>query len=200
MEKHEVVRVALALQKHGADMLFVGRHIFGEPETQSHIEIQRRPQPWCQQLNVIQPHSTAALVMLKVGDLARLDRHARTKLQRIAARVERVQGLALESDVHPLYRAGALFEELIRLNEVRVGKNAQADSQAMRRGSALAKHQRVVTGFLDAAEIQRIVRRQRQDEADDFLIKDAAGFQIFDRQRDMAGAPNVERRIQYNRW
>ena len=57
------------------------------------------------------------------------------------------------------------------------------------------QHQAVVAGLLDPAQVERVAVLLGDDQADDLGVEQPAGFQVLDREHDMAGARDVERRV-----
>src|ERR1700722_1559451 len=129
MKKDEVMRIPLPLQENAAKAFIIRRDIFRQPEPQAHVEFQRPPYVRGQHLDVIEPQRAAAFVPMKVGDVTRLDWHARTELQKSPAWIRDMQGPVLIGDRRPSAVATKSQKEIVRLVEILIGQHAQADPQ-----------------------------------------------------------------------
>ena len=90
-----------------------------------------------------------------------------------------MQRAALMRHLGPRRRATVRLEEGLEPVEIGIHEDAQAEPRA---GDvlALAQHQAVVAGLLDAAEVERVVLFRSQDQADHLLIEKAARREVAD--------------------
>src|SRR5262252_4391086 len=98
-------------------------------------------------------------------------------------------------NVGPVCRTTMFLEEALQPVEVIIHEDAQAKTRAGRRGR-LTQHEAVVTGLLDAAEIERVALLRGQDQPDDLLIEPPAGRKIANAEHDMAGARDAKSRVE----
>ena len=110
-----------------------------------------------------------------------------------------MQRPSLMRRVRPRRQASVRFKERFELVEVILGKYAQAEARAADVAS-LAQHEAVVTGLLDAAEVQRVVFFRGQDQADHLLVELPARRKVADGENDMACSRDAKSRIEVRAW
>jgi len=130
---------------------------------------------------------------------ARHHRHGGAEFQQRAGRIGRVQRSALMRDISPRRGAAARFDECLELIEIVLAEHAQAEARAADI-AGLAQHKTVVTGFLDTAEIERVVFFCSEDQADHLLIELPARCEVADGQNDMACPRDAKSRIEVRAW
>jgi hypothetical protein len=106
-----------------------------------------------------------------------------------------LQRAALERLIGEGVAKAVLGQKLGGLVEVTVIADLEAESRAGRHG-CLAQHQRVMLMLLGGAQINEFVVGILDMQADNGLVEFAAQFQIGHVEHDMAGADDVERRLE----
>ena len=79
--------------------------------------------------------------------------------------------------------------------EVVLAEHAHADAQAGWRVAGSPQYKAMVTGFLDATQIERVTILLRHHEADYLGVEQPASVEILDGQDRMAAARDIERRV-----
>ena len=167
VEEHDVVRIALALQEHAAQIGgALRRDVFAQAETGLHVELAGLAHVRRQDLIMVDALGAAAAMRAEGGDHARHHRHGRAELERRADRIGDLQRAALMRHLGPGRGATFRVEKGLAPVEIGLGEHAHADARA---GGfvALAQHQAVMAGLLDAAEIKHAIffRAQRSDRS-----------------------------------
>src|SRR5262245_35023148 len=194
--EHDIVRVALALQKHEQQVLgAVGGNIFGQPEAHAHPELARLLHVGHQQLEMIEPLRHRAMVMLERDDEARLDLHGGAELDRGTAGVADVERAALVRNLDPFRRQAGLLKKRLGLLQVLLGEDAHPDALGLRRAPCALEHETVVAGLGNAAQIERVLVLVADDEAEQVHVEISGDREVLDRQHGMAGARDVEGRV-----
>ena len=173
-EEHDVVRVALALQEHAGQLLALRHDVFAQPEAGRHVELGRLAHVGREDLIVVDPMRGAAAMQMELREHAWHHRHGRAELQRHAGHILRVQRLALMRNVGPGRRAAFALKERLQMIEIVLAKHPHADACAGRRIAGAPQHQAVMTGFLDAAQIDRVAILLGHDKADHLGVEQPA--------------------------
>lgn len=156
VDEDDVVRITLALQEHGAELIAaIGHDVFRQPEAHRHVELAGGPHRGREHLDVVDALRAGAVEGLEMHDASRLGLHGRAKLKRCADNIGGVQGSVLERRVDPPCRQTALAEMSLRQVEILLGQHAQADTFALWLGAGL-EYKAVVTAFFQAAQIERV--------------------------------------------
>ena len=87
-------------------------------------------------------------------------------------------------------------EMRLRLVEVLVGEHAKADALALRLAGRALQREAVVAALLDAAQPDRVGVLVAHDQPHHLDVEVAAGGEVARREHEMAGARDVERRIE----
>ena len=193
--KHDVVRIALALQEHEHRIFTtVWRNVFGQTKAEPHIKLELLAHIGNQNLKMIDSLRHRATMMAEIHQQSRPGLHRSAEFKRHAARIAHMQRLALIWPLDPLRRQARLLEIGLCFHQIFFSEATHADALGFRRIGAL-EHQAVVAGFGNAAEIDRVLVFIANDQADQIGIKRAAFREVLDVQHGMAGACNIERRI-----
>src|SRR3984893_3209099 len=200
VEEDDVMRIALALQKH-APQIERARwgDIFAQPEACRGVKLAHLADIRRQDLIVVEPQRRAAGMAGELRDHARHHRHGGAEFQQRSGRIDRMQRSTLMRDVRPRRRAAARFKEPLELVEVLLGEHTQAEARAADI-APFTQHEAVVTGLLDAAEVERVVFFRSQDQAYNPLIELPARRQVADGKNDMACPRNAKSRIEVRAW
>jgi hypothetical protein len=133
-------------------------------------------------------------VLGKPHHQARLDRHAGAEFERGADRVAHMQGAALVRGFDERRRQAGALEIVLGPLEIILAIDPQAHALAHRRVRARLEDEAVMTGLLDAAQIECLSVVIADREAQRVAIEGAAQPQVLDGQNDMARPRGVERR------
>ncbi len=194
--EHDVVRIALALQEHEEQFLaVVGRDVFREPEAQAHPELAGLLHVRHQQLEVVDALRHRAVMILERHHQPRLEVHGGAELDRRPVHVRHVQRTALMRHLGPLGGQAQLLEMVLRLLQVLLGEDPQADPLCLGLTRGALEHEAVVAGLCHPAQIDRVLVLVADDEADQVDVEVAALGQILDGEHGMARARDVEGRI-----
>src|SRR5579863_7584067 len=109
--KHDVVRIALALQEHEQRIVAaVRRDVFGQPEAQPHVKLQLPLHVRHQQLEMVDALRHGAAMMLEGEDHPWLRSHGSAEFERRTERIADMECAALIRPFDPLRRQPRLLE------------------------------------------------------------------------------------------
>jgi len=99
-------------------------------------------------------------------------------------------------DIPFVCRQSDAIEVRLRFLEIRVGKHPEADTLALRLAGGALEGETVVAALLHAAQPDRVGGLVAHDQAHHLDVEIAAGREIACREHQVAGARDVERRIE----
>jgi len=132
--------------------------------------------------------------------VARLLLHRGDEIDHGAHVVRVAQRAALERHVDQLRRNAGLVEMRFRLVEILLVEDVHADRLAARLARGLLQREAVVLALLDAAQPERIRVLVADEQSDHLGVEGLAGREILRGQHEMAGARDVERRLEVGLW
>src|SRR5882757_2748768 len=197
----EVVHIAFAMQPGSGDPPIrpVLLAIFGQPETEPCIEIDRALHLGREYVEMIEPLRMAALVEVVAPQQMRALVHRRIEFDLEAERIGELQRAALERLLGKRVGDAVLGKEAHSLVEIAFIADPEAEPVAGRR-LRLAQHQRVMLMLLGAAQVHRLVVAVLDMEANSVFVEVTAGVQIRHVEHGVAGADDVERWIEDVCW
>jgi len=107
-----------------------------------------------------------------------------------------MQGAALMRNVDEGRGDAGAIEVRFRLAQILVGEHPKADALALRLAGRSLEREAVVTALLDPAQPDRVGILVAHDQAHHLDVEVAAGGEVARREHEMAGARDVERRIE----
>ena len=198
-DDRQVQAGALAVHER-ADQLVAVLEVLGVAEPQGAVELTQPVHVRGQHLVVVQPLRVRALVLLEVDVQPRPGLHGRAQLQRRADRIAHVQRAALVRHVHPLGRQVPVPEVPVGDVQVVLEEHPEPDPAGRAAVGGLLQHQAVVARLGQPAQVDRRVVLLGHHQTQDLGVEVAALGQVGDIEPDMAGAADVERRPQVDRW
>ena len=169
--------------------------IFGQPEAEPRVEIHGVLHFGGEHVEMVEPLRMAALVEVVAPQMMRALVHRGIELDLEAEGIGELQRAALERLLGEGVDDAVLREERGGLVEIVVVADLEAEPVAGGR-LRLPQHQRVMLMLLAAAQVDGIVVAVLDMQADRVLIERAARVQVGDVEHRMAGADDVERRIE----
>ena len=147
-------------------------------------------------LIVVHPQRPGAPMGVNLGVHARACRHGGAQFDRRSGRVGKMQRTALVGNLDESRRNADAREVRFRLVEVFVGEHPKADAFALRLAGRPLEREAVVTMLLHSAQPDRVRILVAHDQAQHLGIEVAAGGEIARREHEMAGARDVEGRVE----
>ena len=186
-DEHDVVRISLALQEHGAQFVAALVHdVLGQAKAHRHVELAGLAHLGREHLEVVEALRAGAVKRLEVHDAPRLGLHGGAKLERGTHGVRGVEGAVLERHLHPSRRHAARREMRLREIEILLGEHAHSDPLAGGRIAGL-QHQAVVAALFQATQVERAGVLVAHHQAEGVDIEGAALFQVAHPEHGVTG-------------
>src|SRR5262249_36225472 len=169
--------------------------IFGQAESEPGVKVHGVLHFGGEDVEMVEPLRMAAAIEVVPSQEMRALLHGGVKLDLETEGVGDLQGAALERLLGESVLDAVLGEEARRLVEIALIADLEAEPAAGGR-LRLAQHQRVMLVLLAAAQVDRVQVCVLDVEADSGLVEIAACSQIGHVEHDVAGADDVEGRIE----
>ena len=201
----KIVDVALAMHPGGGDAAVrpVLLGVLGETKAEPRVEFHRVLHLGGEDVEMIEPLRMTASVEVVASQQMRPPVHRRVELDLEAEGIGELQCAALEGLVDEGVGQAVLGEKGGCLVEILVVADLEAQPRAGRR-CRLAQDERVMLVLLGRAQVNDIVVGILDMQTDHGLVELAAQLQVGDVEHDVAGADDVERRLEdvlrYGHW